>query len=78
MAMKGTKENPVELGRYWRTSHPDSGSREESREVIRIKLPHGWLMPYDEGVTFVPWGDNGTGWGPNDPADLTGRRSQLL
>jgi hypothetical protein len=44
--------------------------------TYRQKLPHGWLVTinsgYGEGITFVPFAEDGTGWGKNDPTDLAG------
>ena len=40
----------------------------ETNEVYRSKLPHGWLVVLNLGsaVTFVPFSEDGTGWGKND------------
>ena len=65
MAMLGTKENEVEYG-YWYSDFP----LEVHRAPYRFKLPHGWLVPWTEGVAFVPFAEDGTGWGKNDPASL--------
>ena len=77
MAMLGTKENPVESGKFWF----GSGTYEGVEQHTRFKLPHGWLVqvkntvaPEGSGVTFVPFtrqdGIGRTGWGKNDPAGL--------
>ena len=43
---------------------------EDSLWVHRAKLPHGWLVKVQsaagEGVTFVPFATDGTGWGAGD------------
>ncbi len=61
MAMLGTKENEVEGGFFF-------GGGVTRR---RLKLPHGWLVWMDNGDPFVPFAEDGTGWGKNDPVDLT-------
>ena len=40
----------------------------ERHQVYRSKLPHGWLVVLNQGstLTFVPFADDGTGWGKND------------
>ncbi len=43
---------------------------EDSLWVHRARLPHGWLVKVQseagEGLTFVPFASDGTGWGPCD------------
>jgi len=40
----------------------------ETHQVYRSKLPHGWLVVLNCGstITFVPFAEDGTGWGKND------------
>jgi len=64
--MMGTKENPVETGHFYRLYNDED---ETTRNGFRQKLPHGWLVG-GEGI-FVPFAEDGTGWGKNDPADLS-------
>ena len=45
-------------------------AEEDSLWVHRAKLPHGWLVKVQsdagEGLTFVPFAGDGTGWGAGD------------
>lgn len=64
--MMGTKENPVEIGYFYHRHYNDND--EPTYYGFRLKLPHGWLVG-DEGA-FVPFAEDGTGWGKNDPVTL--------
>lgn len=64
--MLGTRKNPIEEG--WYKVGPDGPY--EKRGSVRYKLPHGWLLA--SGKCFVPFAEDGTGWGKNDPLDLSG------
>ena len=72
---------PLEVGNLttinWRYNNPRGSYVEEEHwrikdtSVQRIKLPHGWLVSMSvDGTTFVPFADNGTGWGKDDDAKL--------
>ena len=56
--------------------NPMNLKKEPQAPTTRTKLPHGWLvsnaMWNAEGIgsTFVPFAEDGTGWGPNDDLDL--------
>ena len=45
-----------------------------ARYTMRAKLPHGWLIRVNDdtggGITFVPFAENGTGWGPDDDLEF--------
>ena len=65
MAMLGTLENRCERGAFL----------VKTDRFSRAKLPHGWLVyggEDDKTPCFVPFAEDGTGWGPNDPAALWG------
>tara|TARA_B110000495_G_scaffold196180_1_gene204694 strand:- start:222 stop:440 length:219 start_codon:yes stop_codon:yes gene_type:complete len=65
MAMLGTEGNPVKYGLADTTG--------SLGRIGRLKLPHGWLLTVyktDGGLTFVPFAENGTGWGKNEPVEL--------
>ena len=70
MAMRGTKENPVEAGKFYRKQ----GGHATLVDTIRWKLPRGWLIYDSDCMSFVPFSEDGTGWGRNDPADLVNDR----
>lgn len=46
--------------------------------IGRVRLPHGWLVTVwsgansggEPGTTFVPFAENGTGWGSGDDVNL--------
>lgn len=70
--MLGTKENPLEIGCYKTNSRFQLGLRySEDITGLRYKLPHGWLIYGKEIPCFIPFAEDGTGWGKNDPADLS-------
>ena len=73
--MLGTKENPAEYGFYYYafSNLPEGISSPPPKARSRIKLPHGWLCVDGGGGGFVPFAEDGTGWGKNDPADFDGR-----
>ena len=43
--------------------------------ISRIKLPHGWVVMAGRlsnlGTCFVPFAASGTGWGKNDPVQIS-------
>jgi hypothetical protein len=43
--------------------------------ISRIKLPHGWVVVAGRlggtGACFVPFAEDGTGWGKNDPVQIS-------
>jgi|TARA_B100001094_G_scaffold312700_1_gene349643 hypothetical protein len=71
MAMIGTKENPVEAGKFYRKHLLQNATLVDT---IRWKLPRGWLIYDSDCMSFVPFSEDGTGWGRNDPADLVNDR----
>ena len=49
----------------------ENGQKNKETVFGRIALPHGWLVVVGGGaVCFVPFADNGTGWGKNDPVQI--------
>ena len=67
MAMLGTKENPVEVGEF--QTRQTGGY---TKTVFRSKLPRGWILQGNNEYSFIPFAEDGTGWGKNDPTDLSG------
>lgn len=65
--MLGTRKNPLEEGWY-------KVARNSEFVSVRHKLPHGWLVYGLE--CFIPFAEDGTGWGKNDPVDLSGEYSR--
>jgi hypothetical protein len=71
---------PIEVGNCtiieWRYNNQrgsyvaEEHQRIKAINICRAKLPHGWLCSFGDGTTFVPFGDNGTGWGKGDDAKL--------
>lgn len=59
----GSNKKPVEVG-YWYKEN-------EHTVEQRYKLPHGWLLlSEDYGTAFIPFAEDGTGWGPSDSVCL--------
>ena len=61
--MLGTRKNPLEGGYYKLGRDGDLGNK-------RYKLPNGWVLSGLE--CFIPFAEDGTGWGKNDPVDIAG------
>ena len=80
--MLGTRKNPVENGFYAWQNKPTELMNDEGfcsiTEYERMKLPHGWLVKDDNtnGLAFVPFAEDGTGWGKNDPTNLAGSEEE--
>ena len=62
MSMMGTEANKVEQGAVMTNGNP--------RYIRRYKLPHGWMVNVRGGGGFVPFAEDGTGWGKHDPTRL--------
>tara|TARA_Y100001934_G_scaffold204236_1_gene241088 strand:- start:1804 stop:2217 length:414 start_codon:yes stop_codon:yes gene_type:complete len=75
MAMMGTEENKVEQGVVMTDGFMSDGS---AQFIWRYKLPHGWMLSVRNGGGFVPFAEDGTGWGKNDPARLAHQLNVVL